>query len=245
MDSVSAYCAEGLPIKSRQPTSATWHVENTADCHADLYTVSRCCTRGESQEFMACRWQSTQVRDPPWLWNPGETSSEVQNRGISGSTKRTHVLQKFLKKKKKKKKLKFFGNRGRVKLTNWKWKSTCFMRTFHRSFHFKSGKLSSSNLKSKFSIRNLFSWGRGKPFLSNLKFSFLGPEGDYPTESGSLISPWGIDREFSKKFSMCILCASVCVWVSSLCFVRRTLCGGKFTVSFSRTPWIYLRTVSC
>ena len=28
---------------------------------------------------------------------PGETSSEVQNRGISGLTKRTHVLQNFLK----------------------------------------------------------------------------------------------------------------------------------------------------
>ena len=67
-------------------------------CHADLYTVSRCRTRGESQEFIARRWQSTQARDPPWLWNPGETSPEVQNRGISGPTKRTYVLQKFKKK---------------------------------------------------------------------------------------------------------------------------------------------------
>ena len=47
---------------------------------------------------MACRQQSTQVRDPPWLWNPGEMSSEVQNRGTSGPTKRTHVLQKLKKK---------------------------------------------------------------------------------------------------------------------------------------------------
>ena len=62
-------------------------------------TVSRCRTRGESQEFMAHRWRSMQARDPPWLWNPGETSSEVQNRGISGATKITHVLQKNLKKK--------------------------------------------------------------------------------------------------------------------------------------------------
>ena len=29
------------------------------------------------------------ARDPPWIWNPGQTSPEVQNRGISGSTKRT------------------------------------------------------------------------------------------------------------------------------------------------------------
>ena len=39
--------------------------------------------------------------NPPWLWNPGQTSPEVQNRGISGPTKRTCVLQKFKKKKKK------------------------------------------------------------------------------------------------------------------------------------------------
>ena len=64
-----------------------------------FYTVSRCNTRGESQEFIACRWQSTQARDPPWLWNLGEMLPEVQNRGISGPTKRTYVLQQFYWKK--------------------------------------------------------------------------------------------------------------------------------------------------
>ena len=43
----------------------------------------------------ACKWGN-----PPWLWNPGQTSPEVQNRGISGPTKRTCVLQKIFKKKK-------------------------------------------------------------------------------------------------------------------------------------------------
>ena len=33
------------------------------------------------------------------LWNPGQTSPEVQNRGISGPTKRTCVPQKFKIKK--------------------------------------------------------------------------------------------------------------------------------------------------
>ena len=33
------------------------------------------------------------ARDPPWLWNPGQTSPEVQNRGISGPMKRTYVLK--------------------------------------------------------------------------------------------------------------------------------------------------------
>ena len=27
------------------------------------------------------------ARNPPWLWNPGQTSPEVQNRGISGPSK--------------------------------------------------------------------------------------------------------------------------------------------------------------
>ena len=40
-------------------------------------------------------------QNPVWLWNLEETSPEVQNRGISGPTKRTHVLQKLKKKTKK------------------------------------------------------------------------------------------------------------------------------------------------
>ena len=40
------------------------------------------------------------LRNPPWLWNPGQISPEVQNRGISGPTKRTYVLQNLKKKKK-------------------------------------------------------------------------------------------------------------------------------------------------
>ena len=43
------------------------------------------------------RWESMQAREPPWLWNPGQASSEIQNRVISASTKRTCVLQTFLK----------------------------------------------------------------------------------------------------------------------------------------------------
>ena len=40
------------------------------------------------------------ARDPPWLWNPGQTSLEVQNREISGPKKRTYLCpQKILKKK--------------------------------------------------------------------------------------------------------------------------------------------------
>ena len=37
---------------------------------------------------------------PLWLWNPENTSQGVQNRGISGPTNRTYVLQNFFKKRK-------------------------------------------------------------------------------------------------------------------------------------------------
>ena len=46
--------------------------------------VSRCRSR---REFEESRQKGTQVRDPPWLWKPGQMSPEVQNKGISGPTK--------------------------------------------------------------------------------------------------------------------------------------------------------------
>ena len=45
-------------------------------CHADLHTVSRCYTRGESQDHTD---EKTCKRDPPWLWNPGQTSQGYQS----------------------------------------------------------------------------------------------------------------------------------------------------------------------
>ena len=57
--------------------------------------------KGKDHTEVACRQESVQARNPPWLWNPGQTSPEVQNRGASGPTKRTYVLQKFKKEKKK------------------------------------------------------------------------------------------------------------------------------------------------
>ena len=49
------------------------------------------------KESIERRRGRTQERDPPWLWNPGQTSPEVQNRGISGLTKMADVLQKLKK----------------------------------------------------------------------------------------------------------------------------------------------------
>ena len=52
---------------------------------------------------IACRQESMQVINPPWLWNQGQTSPEVQNRGISGPTKE-HIYVYLQKEKKEKKK---------------------------------------------------------------------------------------------------------------------------------------------
>ena len=52
---------------------------------------------GESEKSIGCRREGTQVRDPPWLWNLGQTSPEVQNRGISGPRERTCPLTFFKK----------------------------------------------------------------------------------------------------------------------------------------------------
>ena len=46
------------------------------DCNAGHQEFHRCRTKDVSQESTVHRWQSTQVGDPPWLWNPGHTSPE-------------------------------------------------------------------------------------------------------------------------------------------------------------------------
>ena len=45
-------------------------------CHTSHQKADRCCTSDESEESIACRWQSIQARDPPWLRNPGQTLPE-------------------------------------------------------------------------------------------------------------------------------------------------------------------------
>ena len=67
-------------------------------CSCKKKLPSSAGTRSKSGESIAYRRQCMQVRDPSWLCNPGQTSPEVQNRSVSGSTKRTDVLQIFFKK---------------------------------------------------------------------------------------------------------------------------------------------------
>ena len=72
------------------------HVGNVTGCHAGCQEVNRYCTRDESEESIACRWQSKQVRDPHWLWNPGRV--EVTNRVSVAPQKRLVSFKIFLKK---------------------------------------------------------------------------------------------------------------------------------------------------
>ena len=50
-------------------------------CHADHQWFSRCHSRGESEESITCRQQSTQARNPPCYWNPGQRLPEVKKQG--------------------------------------------------------------------------------------------------------------------------------------------------------------------
>ena len=54
-------------------------------------------TRGVSEKSNAHGVESMQERDQLWLSNPGQTSYEIQNRGISGST-RWNDCSKYLQK---------------------------------------------------------------------------------------------------------------------------------------------------
>ena len=68
-------------------------------CNTCHQVVSRCSTTGDSEECVTRRWQeSMQARYPPWFSIPGQMSREVQNRGITGTTKRISVLRSFFHK---------------------------------------------------------------------------------------------------------------------------------------------------
>ena len=63
-------------------------------CHTGCHKVSRCHTRGESQE--------TYIMYASTEWNPEETSLEtkIKHNGISSPTKMTYVLQNIFFRKK-------------------------------------------------------------------------------------------------------------------------------------------------
>ena len=91
------HCTDGREFETQsKPLQCLWTHRQVCGskrhcCHADLHTVSTCHPRGESEDHTdekACKNGSTLGL------NPGQISPKVQNRGISGPTKRTYVLQK-------------------------------------------------------------------------------------------------------------------------------------------------------
>ena len=90
-------------IPGLSPTNACVYVYKYVDqkrlsCHAGHQDVSKCCTRGESEESIASRSGRTHVGDLLLLWKPRQTSPEGQNSYINGPTKRTDVLKNFIEK---------------------------------------------------------------------------------------------------------------------------------------------------
>ena len=63
-----------------------------------LSKVSRDHIGGECGESIACGQHNLQVEDSPWLWSPGQTSREIQNRCTNGPSKITYNFQNKIKK---------------------------------------------------------------------------------------------------------------------------------------------------
>ena len=63
--------------------------------HAGCQEVSRSCTKGESEECIACRWWSMPKRENAFETH-GRCHQKSKTGSINGPTKRTYVFQKFL-----------------------------------------------------------------------------------------------------------------------------------------------------
>ena len=63
--------------------------------YAGSEAVSRCCTRGKSEESITCSQQTTQVKGPPGFKMKGGCHQKYKT-GVSVASKTTYVLQKLL-----------------------------------------------------------------------------------------------------------------------------------------------------
>ena len=99
-------------FESHQCLAGMW--KRWLDCNAGCQEVSRCHTRGESQRMCNIRTctplLSLNKAEPTLALKPRGDITRSPKRGISGPTKRTHVLQFFFKKTKTKTKTN--GNMG-------------------------------------------------------------------------------------------------------------------------------------
>ena len=81
------YCSGKSP--DRIPVSYLWCRERD-----QLPRGRQVSHQSISEESIVRRRESKQARNPPRLWNPGQTSPEVQNRGISETQDRHHQKSK-------------------------------------------------------------------------------------------------------------------------------------------------------
>ena len=81
-----------------QCLAGTW--KRQLGCHAGHQAVGRCLIRGESQgtcNITRMPQLSTNKAEPTLALNPRGDITRSAKQGISGTTKRTHVLQKLKK----------------------------------------------------------------------------------------------------------------------------------------------------
>ena len=76
----------------------SYKLESIQGIHPGLETQGR--RHQKSKTGVSVKPKADITRNPKqgYQWNPRQTSPEVQNRGISSPTKRTCVLEKFMKK---------------------------------------------------------------------------------------------------------------------------------------------------
>ena len=72
---------------------------STFSCHASCQEVSRCHTRGESEESIAHRQWNMQARDSSWPWNPRADVTRCPKQGYEWPHKKDLCPQKLFKKK--------------------------------------------------------------------------------------------------------------------------------------------------
>ena len=95
----SAVLRVAQTVESLNPTNACGHlICKYLDWKGwvDLYTVSRCCTRGESENHTG----EKVCKGSTWALKPRADVTRSQKQGISDPTKRTCVLQNLKKQKK-------------------------------------------------------------------------------------------------------------------------------------------------
>ena len=74
------------------------HRPKMLGCHADLYTVGRCHTRGESEESVVCRRESTQARESTLALKPRAHITRSPKQGFQWPHKKDLCSTKILKK---------------------------------------------------------------------------------------------------------------------------------------------------